>query len=68
MLYAIYSDQVSVVSVHSGKTKQIRIARMRTRHPKENQFICKERKPKKEKMTLKEWERLQVSYAYFRYR
>ena len=68
ILDAIYSDQVSVVSVHSGETKQIRFARMCTRHPKENQFICEERKPKKEKMTLKEWESLKVSYAYFRYR
>ena len=68
ILDSIYSDQVSVVSVDSSETKKIRFARMCTRHPEEKKFICEERKPKKEEMTLKEWESLKVSYSYFHYR
>ena len=67
MLDAIYSDQVSVVSVGSGETKKIRFARMCTKRPEENKFVCEERKPKKDEMTLKEWESLKVNYSYFRY-
>ena len=68
ILDSIYSDQVSVVSVDPSETKKIRFARMCTRHPEEKKFICEERKPKKEEMTLKEWESLKVSYSYFHYR
>ena len=68
ILDSIYSDEVSVVSVDSSETKKIRFARMCTRHPEEKKFICEERKPKKEEMTLKEWESLKVSYSYFHYR
>ena len=68
ILDSIYSDQVSVVSVDSSETKKIRFARICTRHPEEKKFICEERKPKKEEMTLKEWESLKVSYSYFHYR
>ena len=71
ILDSIYSDQVSevsVVSVDSSETKKLRYARMCTRHPEEKKFICEERKPKKEEMTLKEWESLKVSYSYFHYR
>ena len=68
ILDAIYSDQISVVSVGSGETTIIHFARMCTRRPEENMFVCEERKPKEEEMTLKEWESLKVSYSYFRYR
>ena len=68
ILDAIYSDQVSVVSVGSGETRKTRFARMCTRRLEENKFVCEERKPKKEEMTLKEWESLKVSYSYFHYR
>ena len=68
ILDAIYGDQVSVVSVGSGETKKIRFARMCSRRPEENKFVCEERKPKKDEMTLKEWESLKVSYFYFHYR
>tara|TARA_B100000073_G_C23564305_1_gene505396 strand:- start:357 stop:677 length:321 start_codon:yes stop_codon:yes gene_type:complete len=68
MLDAIYSDQVSVVSVGAGETKKIRFAMMCTRRPEEKTFVCEERNPKKQEMTLKEWENLKVSYSYFRYR
>jgi hypothetical protein len=67
ILDAAFSGQVSVVSIGTGESEKIRFARMCTRRPKENKIVCEERKPKKEKMTLKEWESLKVSYSYFHY-
>ena len=40
---------------------------MCARQPEEKKFVCEERKPKKEEMTLKEWQNLKVSYLYFHY-
>ena len=67
ILDAAFSDQVSVVSIGTGESEKIRFARMCARRPKENKIVCEERKPKKEKMTLKEWDSLKVSYTYFHY-
>ncbi len=55
ILDAAFSDLVSVVSIGTGESEKIRFARMCARRPKENKIVCEERKPKKEKMTLKEW-------------
>ena len=67
ILDAAFGDQPSVITVGSGESEKIRFTRMCTRRPKENKIVCEERKPKKEKMTLKEWESLKVSYSYFHY-
>ena len=67
ILDAAFGDQVSVVSIGTGESEKIRFARMCARRPKENKIVCEERKPKKEKMTLKEWDSLKVSYSYFHY-
>ena len=68
ILDAAFSGQPSVIAVGSGESQKILFARMCTRRPKENKFVCEERKPKKEEMTLKEWESLKVSYLYFHYK
>ena len=63
-----FTGQVSAVYVSSGESRKLLFTRMCARQPEENKFVCEERKPKEEEMTLKEWESLKVSYSYFRYR
>ena len=62
-----YAGQVSAVYVGSGESRKLLFTRMCARQPEEKKFVCEERKPKKEEMTLKEWQNLKVSYLYFHY-
>ena len=61
------TGQASAVYVGSGESRKLLFARMCARQSEENKFVCEERKPKNEEMTLKEWENLKVSYLYFHY-